>query len=100
MFVCLTDQAPERLGGDESLALLVVHPEGVLQLLLHRLHVGVLNQEGGTELAELTWTEDDLRFFWKEGNEGPLFEIGRDWPLQRNERFHFTQILGILAKSL
>ena len=50
----LTDQAPERLGGDESLALLVVHPEGVLQLLLHRLHVGVLDQEGGAQLAELS----------------------------------------------
>ena len=100
MFVCLTDQAPESLGGDESLALLVVHPEGVLQLLLHRLHVGVLDQEGGAQLAEFTWTAVDLGLFLKEGNEGPLFEIGRDWPLQRNERFHFTQILGILAKSL
>ena len=54
---CLTDQAPECLGGDESLALLVVHPEGVLQLLLHRLHVRVLNQEGGAQLAELTLTQ-------------------------------------------
>merc|ERR1719384_1952856 len=50
----LSNQAPERLGGDESLALLVVHPEGVLQLLLHCLHVGVLDQEGGAQLAELT----------------------------------------------
>merc|ERR1719151_437632 len=50
----LSDQAPERLGGDESLALLVVHPEGVLQLLLHRLHVGVLDQEGSAELTEFT----------------------------------------------
>merc|ERR1719151_176716 len=50
----LSDQAPERLGGDESLALLVVHPEGVLQLLLHCLHVGVLDQEGGAQLAEFT----------------------------------------------
>ena len=58
MFVCLTDQAPESLGGDESLALLVVHPEGVLQLLLHRLHVRVLDQEGGTQLAELTCGRD------------------------------------------
>merc|ERR1712226_600187 len=34
-------------------ALLVVDPEGVLQLLLHGLYVGVLHQEGGAQLAEL-----------------------------------------------
>merc|ERR1719251_883697 len=50
----LSDEAPERLCSDESLALLVVHPEGVLQLLLHCLHVGVLDQEGGAQLAEFT----------------------------------------------
>ena len=61
LYVCfLTNEAPERLGGDESLALLVVHPEGVLQLLLHCLHVRVLHQEGGAQLAELTWITVDL----------------------------------------
>jgi len=39
--------------GDEALPLLVVDPERVLQLPLHRLHVGVLHQEGGAQLAEL-----------------------------------------------
>merc|ERR1711994_285503 len=49
-----TNQGPQGLGCDEALALLVVDPEGVLQFLLHRLHVRVLDQEGGTQLAELT----------------------------------------------
>ena len=56
--VCRTNQAPQGLGCDEALALLVVDPEGVLQLLLHRLHVRVLDQEGGTQLAELTCGRD------------------------------------------
>ena len=54
--VCRTNKAPQGLGCDEALALLVVDPEGVLQLLLHRLHVRVLDQEGGAQLAELTWS--------------------------------------------
>ena len=29
-------------------------PEGILEFPLHGLHVGVLNKEGGTELAELS----------------------------------------------
>merc|ERR1711935_1123354 len=49
----LRDEASEGLCGDEALALLVVHPEGVLQLLLHGLYVGVLHQEGGAQLAKL-----------------------------------------------
>ena len=49
----LGDQASQGLGGDEALPLLVVDPERVLQLPLHRLHVGVLHQEGGAQLAEL-----------------------------------------------
>ena len=49
----LGDQAPQGLGGDEALALLVVDPEGILQLPLHGLHVRVLDEEGGAELAEL-----------------------------------------------
>ena len=49
----LPDESPESLGGDEALTLLVVDPEGVLQLFLHGLNVGVLNKEGGAELAEL-----------------------------------------------
>ena len=52
--VCRTNKAPQGLGCYEALALLVVDPEGVLQLLLHRLHVRVLDQEGGAQLAELT----------------------------------------------
>ena len=31
-----------------------VGPEGVLELPLHGLHVGVLHEEGGAQLAELT----------------------------------------------
>ena len=62
---CLTDEAPECLGRDESLALLVVHPEGVLQLLLHCLHVRILDQEGGAQLAKLTCTAIYLGFFGK-----------------------------------
>ena len=56
--VCRTNQAPQGLGCDEALALLVVDPEGVLQLLLHGLHVRVLDQEGGTQLTELTCGHD------------------------------------------
>ena len=56
--VCRTNKAPQGLGCDEALALLVVDPEGVLQLLLHRLHVRVLDQEGGAQLAELTCGHD------------------------------------------
>ena len=62
---CLTDEAPECLGRDESLALLVVHPEGVLQLLLHCLHVRILDQEGGAQLAKLAWAAIYLGFFGK-----------------------------------
>merc|ERR1711971_334606 len=43
----------QGLSCDETLALFVVDPERVLQLPLHCLHVGVLDQEGGAELAEL-----------------------------------------------
>ena len=50
----LTDQAPEGLVGDEALVVLVVEPEGVLQLPLHGLDVGVLHEEGGAQLAELS----------------------------------------------
>ena len=49
----LPDESPESLGGDEALALLVVDPEGVLQLFLHGLDVGILHQESRTKLAEL-----------------------------------------------
>jgi len=49
----LTYEAPEGVGGDEPLAVPVIHPEGVLELLLHGVHVGVLHQEGGAQLAEL-----------------------------------------------
>ena len=51
--VNLPEDLLKHLVGDEALALLVVDPERVLQLSLHRLHVGVLDQEGGAELAEL-----------------------------------------------
>ena len=36
-----------------ALPVLVVDPEGVLQLPLHGVNVGVLNQEHGAQLAEL-----------------------------------------------
>ena len=49
----LPDESPESLGGDEALTLLVVDPEGVLQLFLHGLNVRILHQEGGTQLTEL-----------------------------------------------
>merc|ERR1719232_1725648 len=50
----LSDEAPEGLGGDVPQTLLVIYPEGVLQLPLHGLHVGVLHQESGAQLAELS----------------------------------------------
>ena len=49
----LTNEPSKSLHGDEPLALLVVEPERVPQLLLHGLHVGVLDEEGGAQLAEL-----------------------------------------------
>ena len=52
--VQLTNEAAESLHGDETLTLFVIEPEGVPQLLLHGLHVGVLDEEGGAQLAELS----------------------------------------------
>ena len=50
----LGDEAPECVHRDETLAVLVINPEGVLQLPLQGVDVGVLHQELGAELAELT----------------------------------------------
>merc|ERR1712180_560362 len=47
-------RAPQGVGGDVAKTLLVVHPECVLELPLHGLHIRVLNKEGGTELAKLS----------------------------------------------
>merc|ERR1719334_1687694 len=44
---------PKGVGGDVTQALLVIHPECILELSLHCLHVWVLHEEGGTQLAEL-----------------------------------------------
>ena len=49
----LGDEGPEGVHGDEALPVLVVDPEGVLQLPLQGVDVGVLHQELGAELAEL-----------------------------------------------
>merc|ERR1712180_476789 len=46
-------RAPQGVGGDVAKTLLVVHPECVLELPLHGLHVRVLNKESGTKLAKL-----------------------------------------------
>ena len=51
------DQRSQGVIGDEALALLVVDPECVLELLLHGLKVWVLDQEGGAQLTEL-WELD------------------------------------------
>ena len=51
--VQLTNEAAESFHCDETLTLFVIEPEGVPQLLLHGLHVGVLDEEGGAQLAEL-----------------------------------------------
>merc|ERR1711972_883595 len=51
----LSDQTPQGVCGDETLTLAIVEPECVLQLPLHGLHVRVLDQEGGTELTELSY---------------------------------------------
>ena len=50
----LTNESTKSLHGDEALALFVVEPEGVPQLLLHGLHVGVLDEEGCAQLAKLS----------------------------------------------
>ena len=50
--VKLGDDLPELSGGDEALALLVVDPEGLFELSLHGLLVGLLNQELGAELEQ------------------------------------------------
>merc|ERR1711870_196335 len=47
------DERSQGVIGDEALALLVVDPERVLELLLHGLKVWVLDQEGGAQLTEL-----------------------------------------------
>ena len=49
----LGNEGPEGVHGDEALPVLVVDPEGVLQLPLHGVDVGVLHQELGAQLAEL-----------------------------------------------
>merc|ERR1712213_202727 len=50
----LGNQPPQDVHGDEALALLVVDPEGVLELPLHGVDVRVLHQELGAQLAELS----------------------------------------------
>merc|ERR1719468_13137 len=65
----LGDEAPECVHGDESLTILVINPESVLQFPLHGLNVRILNKELGAKLTELP--ELDL--------SGPvLVNLGKD----------------------
>merc|ERR1712110_87483 len=49
----LGDEASECVHSDESLPILVINPESVLQFPLHGLNVRVLHEELGAELTEL-----------------------------------------------
>merc|ERR1719468_153329 len=49
----LGDEAPECVHGDESLTILVINPESVLQFPLHGLNVRILDKELGAKLTEL-----------------------------------------------
>ena len=71
----LTNEPSKSLHGDEPLALLVVEPERVPQLLLHGLHVRILHQEGCAELAELS--KLDLTW-WKVRLKRLLFTLDND----------------------
>ena len=57
LVVQLPEDLLERVGGDVSVVLLVVDPEGLLQLLLQRLLV-LLDQEAGGQLTELAKLEE------------------------------------------
>ena len=71
----LTNEPSKSLHGDEPLALLVVEPERVPQLLLHGLHVRILHQEGCAQLTELS--KLDLTW-WKVRLKRLLFTLDND----------------------
>merc|ERR1712109_232799 len=50
----LTNEAPQGFCGDVAVSLLVIYSESVFKFPLHGLHVGVLHQEGGAQLTELS----------------------------------------------